>query len=49
MKWQVDHSVLVWHIQFLLESLEIQVNQENIHPALTILKVVLALVCYAAH
>ena len=38
-----EYSIFVLLIQFFLDSLEFQVNQENIHPTLTILKVVLAL------
>ena len=43
MKWKFDYSMFVWHIQFFLDSLEIQANQENIHSTLTIQKVALAL------
>ena len=52
MKWKLDYSIFVLHIQFILDSLEFQVNQENIHLTLTILKVVLAfkyamyVICY---
>ena len=35
--------MFVLHIQFFLDNLEFQVNQENIHPTLTMLKVALAL------
>ena len=41
MKWKLDYFIFVLHIQFFIESLEFQVNQENIH--LTTLKVVLTL------
>ena len=37
------YSRLVLYIQFFLDSLELQVNQENIHPLLTIVKVAIAL------
>ena len=43
MKWKLDYSTFVWHIQFFLDSLEIQANQGNIHPTLTMQKVVLTL------
>ena len=44
MKRKLDYSILVWHIQFFLDNFEIPViNLENIHLALTIQKVVLAL------
>ena len=43
LKWKLDYSIFLLHIQFFLNSLEFQVNQKNIHPTLTILKVVLAL------
>ena len=42
MKWKLDYSIFVLHIQFFLESLEFQVNQENIHQTLTIMEVVSA-------
>ena len=42
-KWKLDYSIFALHIQFFLDNLEFQVNQENIHPILTIVKVVLAL------
>ena len=42
-KWKFDYSIFILHIQFFLDSLELHVDQENIHPTLTILKVVLAL------
>ena len=43
MKWNPDYSIFVWYIQYFLDSLEFQENQENIHPNFTILKVVLSL------
>ena len=43
MKWKLDYSIFVLHIQFFLDSLEFQVNQENIHLTLITLNVVLAL------
>ena len=43
MKWKLDYSIFVLHINFFLDDLEFQVNQENIHLTLTMLKVVLAL------
>ena len=43
LKWKLDYSLFVLHIQFFLDSLEFQVNQENVQPTLTTLKVVLAL------
>ena len=43
MKWKFGYSIFVSHIQFFLHSLEFQENQENIHPILLILKVVIAL------
>ena len=43
MKWKLDYRIFVLHVQFAQESLEFQVNHENIHPILTILKVSLAL------
>ena len=43
MKWKLDYSTFVLHIQFILDSLEIQANHGNIHPTLTIQKVILAL------
>ena len=43
MKWKLDYSIFILYIQFFLDSLEFQVNQESIHLSLTILKVVLAL------
>ena len=44
-KWTLDYSIFVLHVQFFLDSLEFQVNLENIYPALTegCLKVVSAL------
>ena len=43
MKLKLDYSIFVLHIQFYQDSMEFQVNQEMVHPTLTILKVVLAL------
>ena len=43
MEWKLDYSILVLHIQFFVDSLEFQVNQENIHATLTKLKVFLSL------
>ena len=43
MKRNFDYFVLVLDIQFFLDSLEFQVNQENIHLTLTIVKFVSAL------
>ena len=43
MKWKLDYSIFILYIQFFLDSLEFQVNQQSIHLSLTILKVVLAL------
>ena len=43
MKWKLDYSIFVLHIQFIRDSLEFQVNQENNYPTLTIVKVVLDL------
>ena len=43
MKWKLGYSIFILHIQFFLDSLEFQVNQENIHLTFTIMKVVLAL------
>ena len=43
MKGKLDYSTFILHIQFFLDNLEFQVNHENTHPTLTILKVVLAL------
>ena len=43
MEWKLDYSIFVLYIQFFLDSLEFQVNQENIHATLTILKVFLSL------
>ena len=43
MKSKLDYSIWVLHIQFFLDSLEIQANQGSIHPTLTIQKVFLAL------
>ena len=40
MKWKLDYSIFVWHIQFFIASLEIQANQGNTHE---LQKVVLAL------
>ena len=42
-KQKLDYFIFVLHIYFFLDNLEFQVNQENIHPTLTILKVVLGL------
>ena len=42
-KWKFDYPLFVRHIQFFLDSLEIQANQRNIHTTLTIQKVVLVL------
>ena len=42
MKWKLDYSIFVWHIQFVLDSLEIQANQGNIRPTIAIEKVVFA-------
>ena len=42
-KWTLDYSIFVLHVQFFLDSLEFQVNLENIYPALTMLRVVSAL------
>ena len=41
--WYLYYSLFFVHIHFFLDSLEFQVNQENIHPTLTMLKVVIAL------
>ena len=30
MKWKLDYSIFILHIQFFLDSLEFQVNQVNI-------------------
>ena len=30
MKWKLDYSTFVLHIQFFLDSLQFQINQENI-------------------
>ena len=38
MKWKLDYLIFVLHIQFFLDSLEFQVNQENLHPTLTLSK-----------
>ena len=38
MKLKLDYSIFALQIQFFPDSLEFQVNQENIHPTLTILK-----------
>ena len=43
MKWKLDYSIFVLHVHFFLDSLESQVNQENIYPTLTILNVTLVL------
>ena len=43
MKWKLGYSVFIIQNQFFLDSLEFQVNQENIHSTLTMLKVVLTL------
>ena len=43
MKLKLDYSIFVLHIQFYQDSMEFQVNQEMVHPTLTILKVVLTL------
>ena len=43
MKRKLDYYIFVLHIQFFLDRSEFQVNQENIHPTLTIVKVDLAL------
>ena len=43
MKLKIYYSIFVLHIQIFLDSLEFQVNQEDIHLILNILKVVLAL------
>ena len=43
MEWKLDYSIFVLHIQFFLDSLEFQVNQEIIHATLTIPKVFLSL------
>ena len=43
MKSKLGYSILVLYIQFFLDSLEFQVNQERIYPILTIVKVALAL------
>ena len=42
-KLKLDYSIFVSHIQYFLDSLECQVNPENIHPTLTKPNVVLAL------
>ena len=45
MKWwnEMKAWLFVLNIQFFLDSLEFQVNQENIAPTLSVLKVFLAL------
>ena len=43
MAWKFDYSILALNIQFFLDSLEFQINHENIHPTLTIVKVASAL------
>ena len=45
-KWKPDYSLFVFHIQFVRDSLDFQLNQEKIHATLTILKVVLDLKFY---
>ena len=30
MKWKLDYSIIILHIQFILDSLEFQINQEII-------------------
>ena len=47
LKWKLDYSIFVLHIQFF--PVEFQVNQQNIHPTLTILKFVLALHIHCSH
>ena len=32
MKWKLDYLILVLHIQFFLDHVEFQVNQEDSHP-----------------
>ena len=41
-KWKLDYFIFVFYAQFFIGSYGFQVNQEKIHPALAILKVVLA-------
>ena len=43
MKWERDCSIFALDIKFFVDSLEFQLNQENIHMTLNIQKVVLAL------
>ena len=43
MKWKRDYSIFALDIKFFVDSLEFQLNQENIHMTLNIQKVVLAL------
>ena len=43
MEWKLDYSRFASHIPFFLDSVEVQANQRNIHPTLTIQKVVLVL------
>ena len=43
MKWKRDYSIFALDINFFVDSLEFQLNQENIHMTLNIQKVVLAL------
>ena len=41
---KANYSTFVLRIQFFLDSLGFQLNQEKIHPTLTTMKVVLVLI-----